>query len=63
VGLLLRVISVRTRGFGGRGTGGGQGQCRVAAAYVSARSMLAVFFITISQVIYVRTRVGFGARG
>src|SRR5471032_2549604 len=28
---------------------GGQGCCWVAAAYVSARSMLAVFFITISH--------------
>ncbi len=56
------------RGWGARGgwvgaaAGGGRGRCRVAAAYVSAGSILAIFFITIShclwrQVVSVRTRV------
>ena len=49
---------------GGRAVHGrGLGRCRVAAACVSAGRMLAIFFITISQVIFVRTRSGFWARG
>ncbi len=50
--ILAVGVSVRTwAGFGARGraTGGGRGWCWVAAAYVSAGSMLAKFFITISH--------------
>src|ERR1700693_4144123 len=44
-----RVISVRTRGFRGRASGGGRGRCRGAAADVSVGYMLAMFLITISH--------------
>jgi hypothetical protein len=57
--LLARLFSFALGVLTGCATGGGRGRCRVAAAYVSAGSMLAVFFITISPVIFVRTRSGF----
>ncbi len=41
----------------------GLGRRRVATAYVSASYMSALFFSTISQGIFVRTRSGFWARG
>ncbi len=47
----------------GAGLVSGLGRCRVGAADVSAGCMLAVFFIAISQGIFVRTRSGFGAWG
>ncbi len=63
---LARVVFVRTRvGFWGVLPAVVEGQCRVAAAYVSSGSMLANFFITISHCAwrhFISISVGLGRR-